>query len=105
MKQATIEFTKEGYMRLSKEDAERFFPDDSLVALWREGQLYLLPTRGSAAGGLMLKHRNTHGDRSLLVSEVFQFQIPAGSFNACWSEQYGGLHVQFTHANQLQSAQ
>lgn len=92
--QAKIEITADGYMRLSKEDAERFFPEDTLVALRRDGQLYLLPTRGAAAGGLMLKRRNARGDRSLLVNELFQFQVPAGVFLATWDEQIAGLRVE-----------
>ena len=92
--QATIEFTADGYMRLSKEDSERFFPEDTLVALRRDGQLYLLPTRGAAAGGLMLKRRNARGDRSLLVSELFQFQVPVGAFTATWDKQIAGLRIE-----------
>ncbi len=92
--QAAIEITADGYMRLSKEDAERFFPEDTLVPLRRDGQLYLLPTRGAAAGGLLLKRRNARGDRSLLVNEVFQFEVPAGVFTAVWDEQIAGLRVE-----------
>lgn len=81
-------------MRISREDAEHFFPQDTLLALWREGALLLLPTRGAAAGGLMLKQRNTHGDRSLLISEVFEFQVPAGRYTAVWDDSVGGLRVE-----------
>ena len=80
-------------MRISREDAEHFFPDDVLVCLWRDDSLVLLPTRGAAAGGLMLKQRNANGDRSVLISEVFAFQIPAGSFDAAWDDAIGGLRV------------
>lgn len=88
-----IEFTADGYLRLSKESAAQFFPNDVLVPLWRDGMLLLLPTRGPAAGGLMLKQRNTQGDRSLLVSEVLQFEIVAGKFQAVWDDQVGGLRI------------
>jgi hypothetical protein len=88
-----FELTSEGYLRLRREDAEHFFPNDVLLCLWREGVLVLLPTRGAAAGGLMLKKRNAVGDRSVLVSEVFDFEIPNGRFQAAWDENIGGLRV------------
>lgn len=94
--EAKVEFTGDGYLRLSRESAERFFPEDSLVALWRNGELFLLPTRGAAAGGLLLKQRNVNGDRSLLLSEVFQFQMPTGVFEADWHNDVGGLRINFT---------
>ncbi len=80
-------------MRISRDDSEHFFPEDTLLILWREETLVLLPTRGAAAGGLMLKQRNLDGDRSLLVSEVFGFEIPAGSYTAIWDDSIGGLRV------------
>jgi len=89
----TIELSSDGYMRLSREDAGEFFPEDTLLALWREGSFVLLPTRGAGAGGLMLKQRNAEGDRSLLISEVFEFEIPNGSFTAIWDDSIGGLRV------------
>ncbi len=89
----TIELSSDGYLRLSRNDAETFFPEDTLLALWKESSFVLLPTRGAAAGGLMLKQRNAEGDRSLLISEVFAFEIPAGRFTAVWDDALGGLRV------------
>ena len=89
----SLELNADGYLRVSREDAANFFPEDTLLALWREGTLVLLPTRGAAAGGLLLKQRNSHGDRSLLISEVFQFQMPTGRFTAIWDDGIGGLRV------------
>ena len=83
----------DGYMRISRADAEHFFPEDTLLAVWREETLVLLPTRGAAAGGLMLKRRNLDGDRSLLISEVFNFDLPTGTFTAVWDDSIGGLRV------------
>lgn len=88
-----FDLSAEGYLRLSRDDAETFFPEDTLLALWRDGSLVLLPTRGAAAGGLMLKQRNLDGDRSLLISEVFEFSIPHGTFTAIWDDSIGGLRV------------
>ena len=70
-----------------------FFPEDTLLALWRDESLVLLPTRGAAAGGLLLKQRNAKGDRSLLISEVFEFEMPSGTFTAVWDDSLGGLRV------------
>ncbi len=72
-----VELTADGYLRLSKETSERFFPEHSLVALWREGDLYLLPTRGAAAGGLVLKQRNPSGDRACCCRRFFSSKSPA----------------------------
>jgi hypothetical protein len=88
-----FDLSSEGYLRLSRADAEHFFPEDTLLALWRDETLVLLPTRGAAAGGLMLKQRNADGDRSLLISEVFEFTIPSGRFTAIWDDGIGGLRV------------
>ncbi len=92
-KSLSFDLSADGYLRLSRADAEHFFPEDTLLALWRDGGLLLLPTRGAAAGGLMLKRRNAEGDRSLLISEVFEFAIPTGRFTALWDDQVGGLRV------------
>ncbi len=91
-----FDLSDDGYLRMSREDAECFFPEDTLLALWRDGSLVLLPTRGAAAGGLMLKQRNAAGDRSLLISEVFEFQIPGGRYTAVWDDGIGGLRVSLT---------
>lgn len=89
----SFDLSADGYLRLSRADAEEFFPEDTLLALWRDESLVLLPTRGAAAGGLMLKQRNLDGDRSLLISEVFEFAIPHGRFTAIWDDSIGGLRV------------
>jgi hydrogenase maturation protease len=88
-----LEIDGEGYLRISKADAARFFPENSFVPLWRNKELHLLPTRGAAAGGLLLKQRNPQGDRSVLISEVFEFQYPVGIFQATWNEELCGLAV------------
>lgn len=89
----SLELTPDGYMRFSKKDAAYFFPEDTLLALWRDESLLLLPTRGAAAGGMMLKQRNPAGDRTLLISEIFDFVIPSGQYLAQWDEAIGGLQV------------
>src|ERR1700735_1938944 len=41
----------------------------AVAAVVREGRVYLLPLRGPAAGGLLLKVRNARGDRVVHADE------------------------------------
>lgn len=88
-----VDISADGYLRLDASTARRFFPHDGLVPLVRDGVLVLLPTRGSAAGGLILKQRNPHGDRCVLIAETFRFRIPAGRYMGVWHEADGELRV------------
>lgn len=88
-----IELSESGYLHLSAELAQRYFPNDLLVALVRGPELWLLPTRGAAAGGLLLKQRNLHGDRSVLIWEMLPAGTPAGRCLAFWDERSGALRV------------
>lgn len=90
---ATVEITESGYLRIHRDVAATYFPNDVLLALCREDTLLLLPTRGPAAGGLILKQRNPRGERSVLISEVFDFRVQAGTYQAIWDESIGGLRV------------
>lgn len=88
-----IELTPDGHLRLHAADAARCFPGDALVAFHRDGELALLPTRGSAGGGLILKQRSASGDRSVLLAEALGFRRLAGRFAGVWDERAGGLRV------------
>lgn len=87
-----VELTSRGYLHISAEVAQEYFPHDALVALLRDGELWLLPTRGAAGGGLHLKQRNLAGDRSLLIHEILPDAQP-GACAARWDEQYAALRV------------
>jgi hypothetical protein len=89
----TIAITDRGYLQLSAELAVRYFPNDALVVLVRDAELWLLPTLGGGAGGLVLKQRNRQGDRSVLIWELLPPDMPYGSRNAFWDEQNGALRV------------
>ena len=53
-----------GSIYLDRDLCAAYLPDVSaLAAIAREGRAYLLPLRGPAAGGLLLKIRNARGDR------------------------------------------
>ena len=74
MKRACLlEYDERGYLLVPAELARTYFPHDVLVALPKQNEVWLLPLRGSAAGGLLLKQRNLAGDRSVLLWE----QLPA----------------------------
>jgi hypothetical protein len=88
-----LQLTEKGYLHLPAELARRYFPSDTLVPLVRGSELLLLPTRGAAAGGLLLKQRNAAGDRSVLIWEVLPLNIPPGTFKAVWDEGSGALRI------------
>jgi hypothetical protein len=88
-----VELTGNGYLRISQAIAAKYFPNDVLLALCRQDTLLLLPTRGPAAGGMILKQRNPQGERSLLISEVFDFRVQAGVYEALWDDSIGGVKV------------
>lgn len=88
-----VEITSDGYLRLTQAVAGLFFSGDTLVALRKDNDLLLLPTRGSAGGGLILKRRNPDGDRSVLIAETLDFEAPAGRYMAEWDDRVAGLRV------------
>ncbi len=90
---ATVEFTAAGDLRLSAEVAERYFPSDSLVAVLRAHELWLMPLVGPEGGGLLLKQRNARGDRSALVWESLPPEPPVGERAAVWDDRNGALRV------------
>lgn len=88
-----VEFTCDGDLRISAEVAAEFFPSGSLVAVTRDGELWLLPLVGSASGGLALKQRNLRGDRSALVREALPDTHPVGRAEAVWDPGNAALRV------------
>lgn len=88
-----VEITSDGYLRLTQAVAGLFFPGDTLIGLRKDDDLLLLPTRGSAGGGLILKQRNPDGDRSVLITETLDFEPPAGRYMATWDDRVAGLRV------------
>lgn len=88
-----VELSAQGYLHLAADLARRFFPHDVLVALPRGPELWLMPTRGAAAGGLLLKQRNARGDRSVLIWELLPPGTPPGPRLAFWDERSGALRV------------
>lgn len=88
-----VEITSKGYLAIPAEVAQAYFPNDVLVALVKEPELWLLPMRGAAGGGLLLKQRNLAGDRSVLIWEVLPDETCTGKRTAFWDDERGALRV------------
>ncbi len=90
---ASVEFTGDGYLRIDAHAAHEYFPGDAAVVLPKDDEVWVLPLRGTASGGLLLKQRNAAGDRALLVREVLADDLPVGSRTAHWDERQGALRI------------
>lgn len=95
--QPTVElaYNASGYLLIAAQAARQFFPTDTLVLAVRGDELWLLPTRGAAAGGLFLKQRNSSGDRSVLAAPFLPEETPPGTWLAFWDEREGALRAAF----------
>ncbi|MDY7104406.1 MAG: hydrogenase maturation protease [Actinomycetota bacterium] len=89
-----VEVTGDGYVRLDAELAAARFPGDSLVALPRGRELWLVPLVGPQGGGVLLKQRNLRGDRAALVREALADDHMTGIRPATWDEDEGALRVE-----------
>lgn len=89
----TVEFTPDGYLRLSAALSAAHFPANVAVAAVRDEELWLLPLRGPRSGGLLLKQRNPAGDRAVLVRELLSDVIPTGVRRARWDGHHGALRI------------
>lgn len=88
-----VEFTADGYLRLSADVAASRFPAHVAAGTLRDGQLWLLPLRSPRSGGLLLKQRTAAGDRALLVRELLHDDIPQGMRSAKWDDSHGALRI------------
>ncbi|MFN8070546.1 MAG: hydrogenase maturation protease [Mycobacterium sp.] len=89
----TVEFTGEGYLRMDASLAASRFPSDAVAAVPRGAELWLYPLRGPSSGGLLLKQRNSAGDRAVLIHEVLADGFPVGICAACWDDEHKALRV------------
>lgn len=87
-----VELTEAGYLHLSKETAERF-PVGTAIVLVRDDELWLMPVSHSGGGGLLLKMRNSKGDRSILIQEFLSDRVKPGVRKATWDEEQGALRI------------
>lgn len=88
-----LEITGSGYLHIPVGVAQKYFPRDVMVVLPRGKELWLLPTRGPEAGGLLLKQRNLQGDRSVLIWEMLPEDTPPGPKPVFWDDDQGALRM------------
>ena len=94
-----VTFTKRGYLIIGAQTARAFFPTDAIIALPRGRELWVLPVSNRAAGGLLLKQRNTSGDRSVLVWHVMpETETFDGTRPARWDAQNAALRIELDAA-------
>ena len=91
---AQVQFTGRGYLIIGADVARAYFPTDAVIALARGRELWVLPVNSRAAGGLLLKQRNTLGDRSVLVWHVMPDEARLeGTRSACWDAANAALRI------------
>lgn len=89
-----------GSLHVPREVCERFFPHALNVALLaREGRVLMIPLAADSAGGLLLKLRNSRGDRVVLAQEFlrqhgFEEGFPPCEVTALWRPDVAALELQ-----------
>ncbi|MEM9665990.1 MAG: hydrogenase maturation protease [Bacteroidota bacterium] len=84
---------EDGYLLIPRDVAADHFPNDLLFATIRDGEMWLLPTRGPAGGGFILKQRNAAGDRAVLLREAVPPGTSPGQRPATWDAQVCALRL------------
>jgi hypothetical protein len=87
-----FKLTSTGYLHIPAEEAVRF-PTGTAIALVRGEELMVMPVSHLGAGGLLLKFRNSRGDRSMFVQELLPEGVPPGIRDAVWDDQYGAFRI------------
>jgi hypothetical protein len=87
-----LELTSTGYLHISAEEAARF-PTGTVIVLVRGEELWLLPVSHPGAGGLLLKIRNSRGDRSVFVQDLLPEGVHPGVRDAVWDEKLGAIRI------------
>jgi hypothetical protein len=89
-----VAFKRNGYLILDAQLATELFPSDSIIAVPRDGELWIMPVSARASGGLLLKQRNARGDRSVMVWHVMPGEAcPEGNRPARWDAQRAALRI------------
>jgi hypothetical protein len=97
---------KRGSLTFSREVYDRYFPGlEAIILLRRNDDLVILPVRHAAAGGYVLKLRNSAGDRVVHAPDFFRENGVADEIEfelaVYWSTESAGLVA--TKAFSLQS--
>lgn len=88
-----IQVVDDGYLRISKSLAERYFPAMVCGSIHLGSQLSLVPIQSQANGGHLLKQRTPNGDRCVLVRELTNDDIEPGIYPVRWDDESGALVV------------
>jgi hypothetical protein len=89
---------RRGSVHVARAVYDRYFAGlEAVILLRREDDLHILPVRDAAAGGFLLKRRNSAGDRVITAAEFLRRQGLADEFEgemaAIWSSQHAALVV------------
>ncbi|MFV0461888.1 MAG: hydrogenase maturation protease [Nostocoides sp.] len=88
-----VEVSTDGYLRMDAETAQEYFPTGAVGGQFSDVGFDLIPLAGPAHGGGVLKQRNTAGDRSILVRELIDRDLPPGRYACRWDPSAGAVHV------------
>jgi hypothetical protein len=95
-----------GGLHLGRDLSERYFTGlETVILLRREDDLMILPVRHAAAGGYLLKHRNSAGDRVVDALDFFRAhglgEEMARELQVVWSDRNAGLVAANTFHKQI----
>jgi hydrogenase maturation protease len=88
-----VEITEAGSLHLPVAIARHYFAQDTLLVQVKGAEMWLLPTRGPASGGLFLKQHTPGGDRSVVIWEYLPSGFEAGTRLAFWDAANHALRV------------
>lgn len=88
-----VELTETAHLRMPAAVARRYFDSGVCAGMLQDSELVLVPLHNEANGGLVLKRRNTAGDRAVLLREVLGDDGPVGMFEAEWDSGQGLLRI------------
>lgn len=100
MPQFQFEITARDYLIIPAEIAAEYFSENACVAMLKENELWILPIRGAASGGLFMKQRNARGDRSVLVWEALRERYKPGNCDAFWDAENGAMRIKLKDSDE-----
>jgi hypothetical protein len=90
--------TAAGYLHIPAEEAVRF-PTGTAIALVRGDELWIMPMSHLGSGGLLLKIRNSRGDRSIFIQKLLPEGVPSGVRDVAWDEQNRAFRIPLFYSN------
>jgi hypothetical protein len=98
-----FELTSTGYLHIPAEEAYRF-PTGTAIVMVHGEELWIMPVNHLGAGGLLLKLRNSRGDRSIFVQEILPDHAEPGVRDVVWDEEHGALRFPLFVANAVKKS-